>query len=785
MIHRVFIILAVLASQTMAQGSVIVAENQDVRLEVLRVNGAWQEMYSAREGSRWHSLLRSGHPLRPEPSMRCNGMLWEPGYPRAGYQILPDGTQSILLEVDGPGRLLSKRITLKRADAAFNVEVTCSLSDSANVSHLLSSYSFVPDNPADPAGCFPDFIFTPQLRPEAEDVIGDHIFRAPAFMLQRGSLFAGLVPDLNAIDVRSRRIQSAGDVRVDSLNPPLVSYGLLPWTRRGHVYYRHTDSMSIPLRDTVVRFGYTLLLSAKAPAQNGYREAVRFLWSEYGRQSLSASSGPQTEPFSAYISTAWYKYLSMVALDTIYDGVPVTLLRQGRLAWSNSLPKSADNDAWFNVWFNSLRTAYGMYLYARGSGDVRLCEQAERVLNLALAAPNTGGIAPSIFYEDSLGGHWVPDHAWGGIRNGNCYAMFHNAWTCYWMLEWSELVPSRKTEILKYTQRFADFLIAKQQSNGVIPSWYDPVTLKPVPEFQDENAETAGAALFLAEFARRSGLPRYRDAAEKAMRYVFNDIVPQRKWFDFETFYSCARKPADFFDAYTHQYPQNTLSMHQAAEACLALFKSTGNPLYRQKGEEILDYLLLYQQVWSPQWLSCKLFGGFGVQNTDGEWSDSRQAYFAITLMRYYQVTGRREYLERAVAAARAQFSLFESAESPRTAENYAHTAVDKLAGVTGLHWGTGSAVVTLHLLTREFGDAYIDMRGDWGVGIDGCTMKAVSVDHSIISVALRDDLHLPRKLRLVCGQMDGDRYELVFNGKPLGFYGTDLLRKGIILDLQ
>ena len=105
--------------------------------------------------------------------------------------------------------------------------------------------------------------------------------------------------------------------------------------------------------------------------------------------------------------------------------------------------------------------------------------------------------------------------------------------------------------------------------------------------------------------------------------------------------------------AYTGQHPQNTLSIHQAAEACLSLYELTGKTEYLHRGEAILDYLSLYQQVWSPRWLSCDLFGGFGVQNTDGEWSDSRQGYFAVTYMRYFGATGKREYFERGVAALR------------------------------------------------------------------------------------------------------------------------------------
>lgn len=779
-----FLMTAVLSGVAAEQESLLVLNNHHVRLEVRRSQGAWRETYAARTGGGWHTVLVSGHRLRPEPSVMLDGVRWEQGFSSAALELLPGGDRSILLVAAQSGSSVSKRITLHGQEARFHVDVACSISVPLAISHILSSYSYVPDGAQDAARCFPDFVFTPQLRPEENDVIGDHTFRAPALMLQRKNYFAALVPDITAIDVRDRRIQSGADVRVDSVSVPMLSYGLLPWAKRLHVYYMHTDSMAVSLHDTTVRFAYTLFLRGDAPEKTGYREVVRFLWEETGRKSLTAGAGPQMEPFSSYINKAWYTYLPQVALDTTYNGIPVTLLRQGRLAWSNKLPPAADNDAWFNVWFNSLRTAYGMFLYGRASGDRHLAGQAERVLNLALAAPNDRGIAPSIFYTDSLGGHWVADHAWGGIRKGEYLAMFHNAWTCYWLLQWSDLVPLRKKEIFTYTRRFADFLCAHQAPGGVIPSWYHPETLEPAPEFRDENAETAGAALFLAEFARRTHTARYRDAAVKAMEYIFREIVPRQKWFDFETFFSCSRKPLDFFDRFTHQYPQNTLSMHQAAEACLVLGQVTGKTMYAKRGQEILDYLCLYQQVWSPRWLSCPLFGGFGVQNTDGEWSDSRQAYFAVTLMRYYQLTGRREYFERAVAAVRAQFSLFESPSSPRTAENYAHSAIDRLAGVTGLHWGTGSAVVSIHMLTRQFGDAYVDVGGKWGVGIDGTTVENVGVAQSMVSVQIRDDVHTPRTIRLLCGNVTHDRYSLRVNGRDLGMLSAKDLRNGTMVTM-
>jgi hypothetical protein len=780
-----FLLAALLASTSAERESLLVLENHNVRVEVRHAIDGWHETYSARAGHQWHMVLSSGRRGGPEPSLVRDGTQWDRTFARAEARSSPRGERSIVLSAEDGGTRLVKQIALCGTEPMLHVQVSCSLTVSCRISDIRSSYSFMPEGATDGPGCFPDFVFTPQLRPEQTDVIGDHVFRSPALMLQRGGIFAALIPDVGLINVSGRRIQSAADAHVDSSAPPMLSYGLLPWVRRGHVYYQHTDSMSVQLRDTTVRYGYFLMLRADAPQRSGYRDVVRFMWDSLGSLSLRCPVGPQSDRFDVYARRAWYEYLPHVALDTTFSGVQVTLLRQARLAWSNKLPPAADNDAWFNVWFNSLRTAYGMSLYGSNNNDPHLVAQAERVLNLALAAPAGRGLAPSIFYLDSLGGHWVADHAWGGIRNGECYSMFHNAWTCYWLLQWAEIVPARSQEILGFARTVGDFLVAHQLGSGVIPSWYDPASFDAVPELREDNAETAGAALFLAELTRKTGDARYLQSAIRAMAYIFREVLPRERWFDFETFYSCARKPLGFYDHNTHQYPQNTLSMHQAAEACLVLFELTGESLYRQHGEEVLDYLCLYQQVWSPRWLSCQLFGGFGVQNTDGEWSDSRQAYFAITLMRYYKLTGRREYLERAVAAARAQFSLFEPPPSPRTAENYAHSALDRLAGVTGLHWGTGSAVVSAELLTQEYGDAFVDVAGKWGVGIDGCTCDEVRIDSTTMQVHLRDDVHSPRKLRLVCGNITGAQYSLFVNNTNYGTLPAADLRKGLLVSIQ
>jgi hypothetical protein len=762
-----------------------VIQNASVRVELTRKQGRYREAYYARDGRAWRLLLASGHRLRPDPALTVDGTLSVRGHDSLTVHREENGEQVVTLTMTDGAWRVQKVLTLGPDAAMVHVRVAAQVAGRAKLGSLLSTYSFLPDGKRYRDYKPLDFIFTPQLRPEADDVIGDHVFRAPAFMMQQGKRFAALVPDLDLLDVRDRAVKTGADCQVDSLTAPLISYGLLPWTKRAHVYYRHTDSMTVSVRDTGLTYGFFLMLNARAPLRQGFREVVRFHWSRYGHRNFGEQRGPQSEPFSAYIRKAWYEYLPQVALDTLYAEKPVTLLRQQRLAWSNTLPEEADNDCWFNVWFNALRTAYGMWMYGRTAGDRALVSQAERVLTLALSAPQQGGIAPSVFYLDSTGaGHWVADHAWGGIGHGEYLPMFHNAWTNYWLLQWSDLVPGRKDEILGYAGRFAEFLRTQQRKSGVIPSWYHPVTLQPAAELRDENAETAGAALFLAEYSRRTGDARALACAERCMRYVFTAILPQHKWFDFETFFSCSRKPLDFTDPYTLQYPQNTLSMHQAAEACHALNALTGKALYREAGEHILDYLCLYQQVWSPCWLSCELFGGFGVQNTDGEWSDSRQGYFAVTLLKYFDITGRREYLERGIAALRAMFSLFESPTSPRTAENYAHASADQLAGVTGLHWGTGSSVVSIHIITARYGDAYVDLAGEWGAGIDGCRVDTVRIDGDRIDLKIIDAVSSPRNIRVVFANPHRPRYDVTINGQSFGTVSARDMEQGIPLGL-
>lgn len=785
-IPGLLLIIFAMKSAAAAPSLPLTISNGQTRV-VVEVDGARvHETYFGKRGTGWRALLEAGSPLRTEPELKCNDAV----EPAAFQEATRLSSRSIQLRAKTASAVIEKTVTLLPKDPHPVIVLSCRVHRRMKLNHLLSTYSFAPDGAEYRAYAPLDFVFTPQLRPEPEQVIADHVFRSPALMMQKGSDFVALVPDVRSIDGKGRVLRTAADMQIESASRPFMSFGLMNWVpeayrlRNTHVFYSAPDSLAAEIQDTTLSFSYRLFLNASAPPREGFRDVVRYHWETNGRSYLARKEGPQAAPFSEYIRKAWKGFLPKVALNAIYEGKPVTLLRQGRLAWSNNLPRSADNDAWFNVWFNSLRTAYGMELCGRESDDTTLTVMAERVLKLALLAPQHGGIAPTIFYLDSAGGHWVADHAWGGISHGEFLPMFHNAWTGTWLLRWSDLFPSCRDEVFQHTKAFGEFLLQHQNRDGEIPSWYDPETLAPATPLKDENAETAGAGLFLAELYERTKDERYLEGAKRAMNYIFTEIVPERTWYDFETFFSCSRKPLGFFDTYTQQHPQNTLSMDQAAEGCAALYRVTHDAKYTRQGEAILDYLCLYQQVWSPRWLSRELFGGFGVQNTDAEWSDARQGYFAVTLMDYYDLTGREEYFERGVAALRAMFSLFESDTSPRTAENYAHSGSDTPAGVTGLHWGTGSSVTSIHIIRQRYGDARVNLQKQWGAGIDGCTVRRVDVQGSYVRLTVEDNLASPRSVRITFAGMVLPRYSLQVNGKECGPFLASDLTKGITVEL-
>lgn len=634
-------------------------------------------------------------------------------------------------------------------------------------------YNFLParrsvDNPLE--GPL-DFVWSQNIKSEPGDLIPTYGFKSPAVMLQQGQVFAALMPELST----RRVLPLALDLDVTSAKQPWLSVGQIPAEPHGHSYFRRAANGEPKVLDDTVEYSYSIIASAQ-PERLGYRRVVRRLWSRFGHPELVSSPAlqqniirPELRSFASWRKEAWqvdanHIYLPVACGDRQCGTLPSNRNVGGH--WDHPGP-----DAWFNAWFQTLRTAYGWYLYGRETHDADAMAKAESVLNLALSAPQKQGAFPTIYL---LNDHkWVPDDGWAGYQDD--YHAFCMSWTAYWMLRWIEdLTPQRASDVLPFVKAYGDFLLRHQLPSGVIPSWYDAQSFQPRPEFRDFNAETAPSALFLATLGTVTHDPRYIAAAEKAMDFVTKEVVPRQRWYDFETFLSCARKDYGFYDQWTAQYPQNNLAEIEAVRAWLVLYQATHKREYLDRGTNALDYLLLTQQVWNNPSFSPTLLGGFTTQNTDAEWSDARQCYVATLLLDYYRATGSAEYLERAVAAARSTFAV-----APW--ENWAHTGhIDEPGALTGFHWGTGSAMTSVEIMQPLLGDAFIDGKAGKGVGFDECSLSHLRIQSEAIAFDIESPARQRSFLVRFAGLDPARTYRISANGRPAEpRSGKELLASG------
>jgi len=670
--------------------------------------------------------------------------------------------------------MFKQRLTESANDDVLDVETRFKADEGVVLTSVEDRYDFLPkrhavvDNNTGPL----DFVWSQNIKSEAADLIASTEFKSPVVMMQQGESFAGLLarPDEHHVETR------AFDLDVTSGDTPWMSFGAVPSEPHGHSYFRRSATAELGQIAHTVEFHYEMLLSRQAP-RLGYRRAVRLLWATLGHPELLRSQEeqrnvlrPELRSFEEWRTEAW-----SAETREVYRSWPCGFLQCGTLESMRNVRgnwQNASSDAWFNPWFQTLRTAYGWYLHGKATNDISMQRKAETVLNLALSSPRKSGAFSTIYLVPIR--TWIASDGWAGYEDS--YSAFAMSWTAYWMLRWAEdLIPARKQEIVAFARSYGDFLLREQKPSGVIPSWYRETTMEPRPEFADFNAETAPSALFLSALASATGDSRYREAAEKAMHFIGREVVPRQRWFDFETFLSCARKPYDFFDPWTAQFPQNNLAELQAPEAMLSLFQQTGRRDYLDRGVEMLDYVLLTQQVWNNPQFTPLVLGGFTTQNTDAEWSDARQAYAATVLLDYYRATGAVEYLERAVAAARSTFAV-----APW--ENWAHTGfLDEPGALTGFHWGTGSAMTSVEIMQPALGDALIDASAAQGVGFDECTVTDVAITGESISFDLQSSDTRRTFLVRFRGLRPAQRYQVRWNGpSSVSRTGQELMSEGL-----
>lgn len=752
------VLLVALANSHGQDSTPVVLSGDKIRVEASTAGGKLSERYLARKGNQWVVVATSDGQSVGPVGIRTSVENAVPGTVK-GAAIAGD---ALTEEFEIGGSKVFRKVTLVK-DAPF-VQVTTRVEpyNGAQDFHAFMDRFRFPEHP--------DWTFSPSVGgfdPDAQ-------YKAPLILVQHESLGFGIVPDVTALD-RAELAVCHHALDLDVPAGPLLSVGFVPNKFIHHSIYAEqagTFHDQVPLENS-----YFLLVTAEAKPGQAFRDAVRFHWEHFGRPTQAHAAQEQQGTENAKLEL-WDDYRTAVwdQMSTqLWQTVP---LPDGKTGGGVITHRLFLHSVYLTSWFNTLRTSYGMALYARRTGNDKMLQQATQTETLALAMPGQDGAFKCIAgVEDPKKVSWAAGDGCGGsTREG--FLGYDMSWTGYWLLKWRAAGLPDADGILPRCEALARFLIGKQQANGMFPTFFKEDGSVIQDKSSQVIAETGPVTLFLLQLYEQDKNPEYLAAAKKGLAFLETEVVPQRKWYDFETFWSCSARGISF-DERSALWPANDLALGQSVAAYLQAWRDTHDKAYLEKGKSLLDYLLLYQQCWTNPFLeglSCPemLLGGFTTQNSDAEWSDARQSQCGNILLDYYRATGDPEYLERGVAALRAQFPISPS-------ENWAHEGYGHKAGVSSFHWGYGSGMSGVEQEDEFLRDAVVDVPSSRGVGVNGLNMTSCQVSKGKIALEISSPFAWSRKPVVAFhGAAPGRRYAVTVNGTAVGTFDKAQLEKGV-----
>jgi len=726
-------------------------------------------------------------------------------------KVIENSNEAVKLRLSGliNGNIIEQTVELKNSQDHFHIEVEATLSKEQKLEYLLSSFVFVVPGK-------PDFTFVPTVKRADDDVVGDRKFFAPAAIVEKNGFMLALVPDLNLInssivfakgarpqkhprifavpfDTTKISLPTALDLNLKSgvTNYPLIAYGLMDYWTEQHVYWRHDSNNGAQVRelsDNKLKYGFDLFINSGIENIRGYQRVSSFLWDKYGHEYF-LKPRPQAMPFSDYAKVCYPASFDYQGYD-IVSPVKESVWRKQKSVGINSPqidnrsghPELATWQQWddegvpmgglrlsapqwyqfiYNTsWWNNVCDATGIYFWGKRIKDSTLIDKARRIINFTLSSPQDEGLFPSLYdvhKKTWVGSLWNPP-----LENYNPDSLAN-----YW--NWQQgayqtssasvtvgyLLMYRRTcednpRILPFVRKYGEFLISNVQSNGCVPGWFSS-ELKPLPSL-NWNADGGAHIWVLSELFRATNEKKYLDAAIKMAKFITDEVLPLQKWYDFETFYSCAVKKETFFDERTGQFPANNMAISWALEGFASLYDITNNPAYLKSAESIADYSIFYQAVWAPHYITTAYpFGGFSSQNSDAEWLDQRSHRFANGLVRIGLLTGRQDLIERGIAATRASLTLVNHPRHVQNdiykfpnfpvglgPENIDHEGFPQMPLRSGPSWcEIGGLAAAAHVL-YQLGGVYVNVKTNIALGIDGVSVMDHSLQGEIIKLRLK-----------------------------------------------
>ena len=824
-----------------------ILERGDVRLLVHEKETHTSEEIQVKDGDKWVSILNTNPDLGALNFWSRHTVYSKP------YTYTKRTKKKLYYHLDDEDFNLKLDYCLEE-DNILHIRYVLSNKRTLALSKYLINYAI-------PLGNDPDYTWVPHLRPGEDLVMGDHIYRSPVIIYQKGKFAFALLPDLKTLG-QNRPYKSFMDFNLKPKTfrgAPQVSYGFGYYKTVGHILFKHKPLKKWKIKaDTDLTFRYYIILFKEKTPQEMLEFINGFLWKKYGTKLLNTSLEPQVLPYDknaeegfrgimerhkiwgdfeldrvpcgGFWQTSWLgkrksevafmdpnefsieaqmkeNMSKLVSKESLLSKIIMYFANSPfwirRFEWfTQTFPVIKRNaEVWFNAWFNNMRSAYGFRYFGELWGDEEIKRKGDQILNTFLQIPRVRGVSSSVILPEKLGKTRISEiKGLQGFLYVDRYSLVDCTLSMYWALKYCQDFDVKKEEIHQKAQHLFELLHEIQYENGEMPAYVDfkddnqsPI----ISEVLKGSASSGAHLMFLSEYYKCSNNSEAIPLMEKIANYIQEEIIPADKWHDFEPFYSCTHLPVDFYDDYTDSHVMNGLCIYWCAEGFKELYEITRKPAYLQSGERILAILSLFQQVWDAPYISFHTFGGFCSQNIDAELSDARQGLFVRVYMEYYLLTGKIEYMERAIAALRGSWAMqllkeYEglcpgNVKGIKTAdgvdrgivfENYGHSGTDtRVPGYWMPDWGFGTSLSATAYVKKHFGDIFIDFSENKVFGIDGILLRDYKFEDQKVIVNCEI---IPKKDYILCkGRGAPDNSQIILNDHTLRTIKKAELEKG------
>ena len=382
--------------------------------------------------------------------------------------------------------------------------------------------------------------------------------------------------------------------------------------------------------------------------------------------------------------------------------------------------------------------------------------------------------------DKDYNGHNAPIIEKNGTWFIDLICSVNTAVTGYYLLEYSDIADYQPAA--EFAEKMGLFFLNHQEKDGSWSRFYNPrsdfwdwaekhghTELLKRQIAKNKNQCSDGLVVwFLTRLYEKTGKDKFLEAAVKGMQHLYDKHISRNIYYGTE---------------YHAWFAEAGLMDSKAPFVCflagMELYKVTGQDEYRQWAEIAGDFMRLFVYVYDNPDLTENHKHGWTDCTAAPEGIDHRGGWFAEHLMKYYALTGNRQYFTDAIGMIRSwsqgqvladlPFIKYSASKDQIDPEVYgsfpeSHNGGGWGMGIIDVGEGCTHFLATLAEVVEKYGGLYVNTEYGDAFGIDG-----VDIIESIVS-----DSKAHLTFRNVCSethtievQTDRKIARVEFDGRP------------------